>query len=108
LQRDVAAGHDRRQRCDAVCISGARDGRLDPDEADIAAILQTKRARIDDLGDVALALRLERASRGDAGPAAATSMRPQSAIADALFFCFDAVSQCEPVSTEPVIGRAFA
>jgi hypothetical protein len=42
-----------------------RKNRLDPCEADLAAILQPKGACIDHRGDAPLALRLKRASGGD-------------------------------------------
>src|SRR2546430_2762123 len=61
-QRHVASGQDRRQR---RCAPGFFcHGRLDAGKKDLAAVGQTKGARIDDLDDAAFALRFECASRG--------------------------------------------
>ena len=47
--------------------------RLDAGEADLAAVLEAKAARIDHGGDAAFALRLEGATAAIAGPAADSS-----------------------------------
>ena len=62
VQRHVAPGDDRRQRRGALVLSDR--GRLDAGEADLAAVVEPKGARVDHGGDAAFALRLEGAAGG--------------------------------------------
>ena len=66
MQRHVAAGDDGGQRC--RCRWPVGSPRLDAGEADFAAVVEAKAARIDHGGDAAFALRLKQAIGGAGRP----------------------------------------
>ena len=61
-QGDVVVGDEGRQRRGAVRFRRLRSGRLDAREQDLAAIGEMKAAAVDDIGNVAFALRWKCAS----------------------------------------------